>query len=110
MDLVLTSPPYMPRHHKWNPLYGGDPKHAGYASYLKRMRAIFLKTKAIMKKTTPLIIQVDNLQHGKIFTPLVRDIAHCLDKDFIQTGETKVIWDNPKTDYPYTQYLIFKKK
>lgn len=110
MDLVLTSPPYMPRHHKWNPLYGGDPKYAGYTNYLKRMRSIFSKTKSVMKKATPLIIQLDNLQHGKIFTPLVRDIAQCLDKDFIQTAETKVIWDNPKTDYPYTQYLIFKKK
>ncbi len=110
MDLILTSPPYMPRHHKYNPLFGGDPAKAGYDNYLKRMSQIFAKLPAIMKKATPLIVQVDNLQHGKIFTPLIRDIANCLDKNFIQTGETKVLWQNPKTDYPFTQYLTFKKK
>jgi hypothetical protein len=110
MDLILTSPPYMPRHHKYNPLFGGDPKHAGYEKYLKRMAHIFGKLTPIMKKSTPLIIQVDNLQHGKIFTPLVRDIANCLEKNFIQMDETKILWQNPKADYPYTQYLTFKKK
>ncbi len=110
MDLVLTSPPYMPRHHKWNPLFGGDPKHAGYDKYLKRMGFIFGKISKVMKKNAPLIIQVDNLHHGKTFTPLVRDIANTLDKNFIQTNEQIVKWDNPKQDYPFTNLLYFKKK
>jgi len=110
MDLVLTSPPYMPRHHKYNPLYGGDPKYAGYDQYLKRMGFIFKKIGGVMKKNAPLIIHVDNLQHGKTFTPLVRDIANTLDKNFIQTGETIVQWKNSKPDYPQTQFLIFKKR
>lgn len=110
MDLLLTSPPYMPRHHKWNPLYGGDPKHAGYDKYLKRMGAIFGKVSTVMKKNAPLIIQVDNLNHSKIFTPLVRDIANTLDKNFIQTGETIVKWQDGQKDYPFTTLLSFKKK
>lgn len=110
MDMVLTSPPYMPRHHKWNPLYGGDPKHAGYDKYLKRMSFIFGKVGNIMKKNASLIVQVDNLRHGKIFTPLVRDIKNAIDRSFIQTGETIVQWDNPKPDYPHTQFLVFKKR
>ena len=109
MDLILTSPPYMPRHHKWKPLYGGDPKYAGYDKYLRRMKFIFSKLPAIMKKNTPLIIQVDNLNHGKIFTPLIRDIANTLDKDFIQIGETIVKWTKAKPDYPFTTLLSFKK-
>lgn len=110
MDLILTSPPYMPRHHKWNPLYGGDPKYAGYDKYLRRIKFIFSKFLTIMKKNTPLIVQVDNLQHGKIFTPLIHDIVHLLNRDFIQTDETIVKWKNAKPDYPFTTLLIFKKK
>jgi DNA modification methylase len=48
MDLVLTSPPYMPRHHNYNPLFGGDPAKAGYNTYLRRMKSVFKKVSAIM--------------------------------------------------------------
>lgn len=109
-DLILTSPPYMARHHKWNPLFSGNPKHAGYDKYLKRMGFIFGKMTKIMKKNTPLIIQVDNLQNGKIFTPLSRDIAQAISKNYIQADDVKVLWNNPRPDYSYTQYLVFKKK
>lgn len=110
MDLILTSPPYMPRHHKYNPLYGGNPKYNGYNKYLKRMAYIFSKLAIVLKKSAPLIVQVDNLQHGKIFTPLIHDMVHCISNDFIQTDEIIVKWDNPKKDYPFTTLLIFKKK
>lgn len=110
MDLVLTSPPFMPRHHKWNPLFGGNPKKAGYDIYLKRMQQIFSKVKGLMKSNSRLVIQVDNLLHGKNFTPLVHDIANVLARDFTQVDEVLIKWDNPKPDYPFTQYLVFKKK
>jgi len=110
MDLILTSPPYMPRHHKWNPLYGGDPKHAGYDKYLRRLKFIFSKLPAIMKKSTPLIVQVDNIKSKRGFTPLIHDIAHVLQRDFIQTDETIVRWNNAPKDYPFTTLLAFRKK
>lgn len=110
MDLVITCPPYMQRHTKWNPLYGGDSKYAGYDKYLKRMEKIFSKVTTVMKKKTPLILQLDNIQTGKNFTPLIHDVTNILSKKFIQTGETIVKWDNPKPDYPYTTLIYFKKK
>ena len=114
MDVVITSPPYMPKHHKWNPLYGGDPDYAGYNEYLNRMEFIFSKISNIMKKQTPLFVQVDNLLHQtkskSIFTPLVHDIINCLKPNFIQTNKIKVNWGNPKKDYPYTNLLVFKKR
>lgn len=100
----------MHRHHQYNPLYGGNPKYAGYDKYLKRMGFIFSKVASVMKKNALLVLHVDNIQSGKTFTPLVRDIANTLDKNFIQTGETIVQWKNPKPDYLHTQFLIFKKR
>lgn len=110
MDLILTSPPFMPNTHKWNPLFGGDPTHAGYDKYLRRMGKIFERLMPLMKKGAPLILHLDNIKQGKNFTPLIRDIAQTLDKNFIQSDEVKILWKTPKADYPYTQYLIFKKK
>ncbi|MGB0719419.1 MAG: hypothetical protein ACPGRX_03045, partial [Bdellovibrionales bacterium] len=58
----ITSPPYMPVHHSWNPLYGGDPAHAGYDRYLSRMAEIFKNLSAIMKRGALVVVQADNLQ------------------------------------------------
>ena len=62
IDLLLTSPPYMPRHHKFNPLYNGDPQKAGYDLYLKRLLQIFKRLKPVLKKNAPVILHLDNLQ------------------------------------------------
>jgi len=110
MDLIITSPPFMEAHTKWNPLYGGDPKFAGYEKYLKRMAFIFSKCLPLMKKKTQLIIQLDNIKNGKKFTPLISDIAYALKKNFIQTDQVTVLWKKAKPDYTHTQYLAFKKR
>lgn len=114
MDIVITSPPFMHSHHKWNPLFGGDPKHAGYDEYLKRMEFIFSKISNVMKNKSLLFVQVDNLLHQtkttSNFTPLVHDIITCLKPNFIQKDEIKVKWGSPKKDYPYTNLLVFKKR
>ncbi|MEM6810834.1 MAG: DNA methyltransferase [Pseudomonadota bacterium] len=110
IDLLLTSPPYMPRHHKFNPLYNGDPQKAGYDCYLKRLAQIFKRIRPILKKNTPVILHLDNLKHGTKFTPLVHDVAGALSKDYCLCDEIKIIWDNPKLDYLTTQYLVFKKR
>ena len=110
MDLIMTCPPFMEARTKWNPLYGGNPKHAGYNKYLKRMGAIFKKTIPLIKRNTPLIIQLDNIHGKKHFTPIIHDIAHTISKDFKQVDETVVKWDNPKPNYPFTTLLIFKKR
>ena len=107
MDFCFTSPPYMPAHHQWNPLYAGDPKYAGYASYLKRMGVIFGNVAKIMKRNAYVVVQADNLP-GKIYTPLVRDLSAVISKHLRLEGEMTVAWKNPKPDYLHTHALIFK--
>jgi tRNA G10 N-methylase Trm11 len=109
MDFCMTSPPYMPRHHKWNPLFAGNPKHAGYDKYLKQMTRIFKQLHGVMKRKAMLVVQVDNLQHGKTFTPLVRDIGLAVAASFQPAGEVIIEWQNPKPGYPHTHCLLFQK-
>lgn len=109
MDFCITSPPYMPCHHRWNPLFGGDPKYAGYDVYLKRMGFIFEKIAGLMKKNTLVVVQADNLK-GRRYTPLVRDISHTISKVLRPEAEIILRWINEKPDYPYTHCLVFRKK
>lgn len=107
MDFAMTSPVYMPKHHKWNPLYGGDPAHAGYDQYLRRMAYIFAQLAKLMKRHAYVVVQLDNLR-GRVFTPLVRDVGHAVSQSFRPEGETIVKWANGPEDYPCTHCLIFK--
>jgi hypothetical protein len=107
-DLCLTSPPYMPRHHTWNPLYGGDPAHDGYDAYLTRMRDIFRAVCAVMKPGAPVVVQADNLTHAG-FSPLVWDLGLALSDVMTLEGEICVVWsDPPRGTRPFTQCLVFR--
>ena len=107
MDFCFTSPPYMPCHHKWNPLYGGDPQYAGYDCYLAQMGVIFAQLARVMKKNSYIVVQADNLP-GKRYTPLVRDLSLAISKSFQPRAESIIKWKNSKSDYPYTHCLVFK--
>ncbi len=108
MDFCITSPPYMPRHHKWNPLYGGDPAKAGYDCYLRRMGFIFKKLSAQMKRNAYVVVHADNMQHGQYYTPLVRDLSLVIEKSMPLKAEIIVKWDNATPEYPHTHCLVFK--
>lgn len=112
MDFCITSPPYMPISDKWNPLYGGDPDHAGYETYLNRLGFIFDRIAEVMKKNAHIIVQADNLQ-GKPYTPLVRDFSTKISRSLKPQGEVIIRWSGemPATlkEYTHTHCLIFKK-
>ncbi len=110
MDFCLTSPPFMSINDRWNPLYGGDPKYAGYEAYLNRMEFIFKQVAKIMKRGAHVVVQVDNID-GRHFTPLVRDMGDCLAASFTPAAETIVKWTgrHAPRGYSHTHCLVFKK-
>lgn len=109
MDFCMTSPPYMPRDHRWNPLYSGDPSQAGYDNYRRRMKYIFGQIHTCMKRGAIVVVQVDNLRRGKCFTPLVHDIGAAVGASFRMMDEKIIRWENGPADYPLTHCLVFKK-
>lgn len=108
MDLCVTSPPFMPIDHDWNPLYSGNPVHAGYPKYLARMRYIFSEIEKVMKKNALLVVHLDNLRRRR-FTPLIWDVGQAIAQSFRLENDVVIRWDNPPDDYPYAQCLIFRK-
>ena len=108
MDFAMTSPPYMPRHHRWNPLYAGNPGYAGYDAYLKQMARIFRQLATIMKRNAYVVVQADNLQ-GRGYTPLVADLGRTISANLRLQTEIIIAWQGqPETDAQHTHCLIFK--
>ncbi|MCB0338314.1 MAG: class I SAM-dependent methyltransferase [Bdellovibrionales bacterium] len=108
-DLCFTSPPYMPRYHRWNPLYKGDPKYSGYKNYQKRLKQIFNSVSQLMKRGAPVVIQVDNLKDKRV-SPLAWDIAETVSAVFKFEGEIIVGWEGSNNSYyDHTYCLVFKK-
>lgn len=108
-DFSMTSPPYMPKHHKWNPLYAGDTKYAGYDNYLKALGKIYRDLAKFMKKGAYVVVQVDNLR-GKVYTPLAWDIGRVIGDSLKFEGE--IILENMaknSQDLDHTYCLVYKK-
>lgn len=108
MDFLITSPPFMPRNHKWNPLYSGNPAFNGYEKYLNRMTQIFKKLALTMKRDATIVVHADNIVTGSVYTPLVRDLSLSISKAAKLEAEIIIKWENGKKDYTHTHCLVFK--
>ena len=101
----MTSPPWMPKHEDWNPLYGGDPQYAGYDAYLARMAEIFAAVRGIMKDGAIVMVHVSDLDAPQGFTPLVRDMNTVVSRSFSFVSDIAVAWDS---DEQGTHCLMFR--
>lgn len=109
MDFCMASPPFMRITDKWNPLYAGNPKQAGYDRYLKRMGVIYARLANVMKRGAVVVVHADNLA-GKTYTPLVRDLSLVIGKSMRLEAETIVTWTGRAVpdDYHHTHCLVFR--
>ena len=97
IDLVLTSPPYMPAtDHPQNPLAcyatdGGD-----YATYLRELGSIFGQVAKLLRPGGRLVVNVANVVaiDGSV-TPLAGDMAGVIDEHVPLLGVTTLRWDTP---------------
>jgi SAM-dependent methyltransferase len=97
VDLVLTSPPYMPAaDHLENPLTGYATDDADYATYLRELGAIFGQVAALLRPGARLVVNVANViaTDGTV-TPLARDLAGVIDEHVPLMGVTTLRWDEP---------------
>jgi hypothetical protein len=109
MDFSMSSPPFMPRHHRWNPLVAGNPAASGYDRYLDGMQHIYRQLARIMKRNGRVVVQADNLP-GRTYTPLVRDLSTTISAVLRLEAEVVVAWDGGKKDYRHTHCLVFRAR
>jgi len=97
VDLVLTSPPYMPAmDHPQNPLTGYATDDGDYAVYLGELGAIFGQAATLLRPAGRLVVNVANViaTDGTV-TPLASDLAEVIDEHVPLLGVTTLEWDVP---------------
>jgi len=97
VDLVLTSPPYMPAaDHPENPLTGYATDDGDYAVYLRDLGAIFGQVATLLRPGGQLVVNVANViaTDGTV-TPLASDMAGVVDEHVPLLGATTLRWDEP---------------
>ena len=97
VDLVLTSPPYMPSaDHPENPLAGYATDDGDYAVYLRELGSIFGQVAALLRPGGRLVVNVANVigTDGSV-TPLATDMAGVIDRHLPLLGVTTLRWDEP---------------
>ena len=97
IDLVLTSPPYMPAtDHPENPLTGYATDDGDYAIYLRELGAIFGQAARILRPGGQVVVNVGNViaTDGTV-TPLASDVAGVIDEHVPLMGVTTLRWDEP---------------
>jgi SAM-dependent methyltransferase len=95
VDLVLTSPPYMPSaDHPENPLTGYATEDGDYPTYLRDLGAIFGQVATLLRPDGQLIVNVANViaADGDV-TPLASDVAGLIDEHVPLLGVTTLEWD-----------------
>lgn len=109
IDFSMTSPPYMNREDREDPLTACQADGQGYGQYLRDLCGIYRQMAAIMKEGARAVIEVANLKrHG--VTPLAWDIAAQISQVLTFEGEIVVGWE-PTYGYGYdhSYCLVFRK-
>ncbi len=110
VDLVLTSPPYMPAaHHPENPLTGYATRDGDYAVYLEELGSVFRQVAAQLRPGAQLVVNVANVigMDGSI-TPLATDLAGVIDQHVPLMGITTLEWDEPPVGLDGDYLLWFR--
>ena len=97
IDLVLTSPPYMPAaDHPENPLTGYATDDGDYAVYLRELGTIFGQVATMLRPGGQVVVNVANViaTDGTV-TPLASDLAGVIDEHVPLMGVTTLRWDEP---------------
>ena len=97
IDLVLTSPPYMPgTDHPENPLTGYATDDGDYGTYLRELGDIFGQVAILLRPGGHLVVNVANVvaTDGSV-TALASDMAGVIDEHVPLLGVTTLHWDVP---------------
>ena len=112
VDLVLTSPPYMPAmNHPQNPLTGYATDDGDYAVYLGELGAIFGQAATLLRPGGQLVVNVANViaTDGSV-TPLARDLAEAIAQHVPLLGVTTLEWDVPPAGLDGDYLLWFARQ
>lgn len=111
VDLVFTSPPYMPSvDHPENPLTGYTTNDGNYATYLRELGSVFAQAGTLLRPGGQLVVNVANVvaRDGRV-TPLASDIGRVIAEHLTFLGTTTLRWDKYPAGVAGDYLLWFRK-
>jgi SAM-dependent methyltransferase len=109
-DFSFTSPPFMCRGDREDPLAAYAVPDAGYEAYLRGLQDIYRQVRQLMKPDAHVVLEVANLKQGGQVTTLAWDVAAAIGEVLHFEGEIVVGCDRPcgcGCDHSYC--LVFTK-
>ncbi len=111
VDLVFTSPPYMPSaDHPENPLTGYATDDGDYQTYLRELGSVFAQAGTVLRPGGQLVVNVANVvaRDGRV-TPLASDIGGVIAEHLTFLGTTSLRWDIEPAGFAGDYLLWFSK-
>lgn len=110
VELVLTSPPYRTRNnHPEDPLQAYAVRSGDYSSYLDELADVFAQAAALLRPGGHAVVNVANLLHDGVLTPLAWDLAHRIGTHLTLVQDCYVAWDSQPRDISGDYLLVFGK-
>ncbi len=108
-DFSMTSPPYLARDDRVDPLAAYNAAGHGYDAYLRDIRAIYAQLARLMRDGAHAVIEVANLKGDDGVTTLAWNIAGAVSEVLRFEGEVVVGWDRYGYGYDHSYCLVFTK-
>jgi DNA modification methylase len=111
VDLVLTSPPYMPSvDHRENPLTAYATDDGDYPTYLEELGAVFAQVAGVLRPGGQLVVNVaDVVGLDGAVTPLSEDVAGMISRHLTFLGSTTLTWDEQPAGIAADYLLWFSR-
>lgn len=106
-DLAVSSPPFMERSDRENPLRGAPCGPEGYADYLADLAAVAGLLRQRMRPAARVVLELANLKGPQGITTLAWDAAQALAAVLRFEGETVIGWDRYAYGYDHSYCLVF---
>ncbi|MCP4543900.1 MAG: methyltransferase domain-containing protein [Chloroflexi bacterium] len=106
-DFSLTSPPYMGKRDRDNPLTAYTTPNHGYPAYLQDIQNIYAQMRDLMKPGARVVIEAANLKQWDGLTTLAWDIAKAVSEVLWFEGEIVIGWDRYGYGYDHSYCLVF---
>ena len=108
VDLVLTSPPYRTRNrHPEDPMAAYERDGGDYASYLADLGTVFGQVASLLRPGGRLAVNVANLRHEGVLTPLAWDLAGVVAEHLPLVHDCYLAWDSLPEEVTGDYLLVF---
>lgn len=108
--LCMTSPPYMTMtDHPENPLNAYETLDGDYATYLDEIGGVFKQVAELLRPGGHAVLNVANISHEGMVTPLAWDIARVVSQHLTFERETFLCWDSAPEWLTGDYALVFRR-